>query len=213
MVITVAVTSVVSGIYLSARSNSLKKNSRQLRATIPQLIDYVISGVQSGLSLTEALISLQSRGPQIARPYFTNFERSISAGMSFENSISELQQGFKDASADQFFEALIFAKSLGGAELLNLLRQLAAYTRQELALRSEIDAKQGWVKNSAHISALAPWILLLLLSVQPSTTESYSSSSGVAVLATGAVFTALAYLWMKRLSRLPETKRVFRGSP
>lgn len=212
LVIAIAVTLVISGIYISARSNSFKKSSRQLRATIPQLIDYVISGVQSGLSLTEALISLQSRGPHIARQYFANFERSIRAGVSFESSISELQHGFKNASADQFFEALIFAKSLGGAELLNLLRQLATFTRQDLALRNEIDAKQGWVKNSAHISALAPWILLLLLSVQPSTAESYSSSSGVVVLATGAMFTALAYLWMARLSRLPEIKRVFRGS-
>jgi tight adherence protein B len=211
IVITCAITTVSSGIFLSARWNSKKRGSQQLFASIPQLIDYVISGVQSGLSLTEALINLQSRGPHIVRPLFEKFETSIRAGASFESSISEVQEIFHNSSADQFFEALVFAKSLGGSELLTLLRQLAAFTRQDLALRNEIHAKQSWVKNSAHISALAPWILLLLLSIQPSTAQSYATSSGVAVLAAGAIFTVIAYLWMARLSQLPESKRVFGG--
>ena len=213
LVIAPAITLVSSGIFMSARRNIKKKASQQLIESIPQLIDYVTSGVQSGLSLTEALISLQSRGPHIARPFFVNFERDIKEGINFEVAISQVQIGFNNASADQFLEALIFAKSLGSSELLNLLRQLAAFTRQDLALRSEINAKQSWVKNSAHISALAPWVLLLLLSVQPSTAESYATTSGIVVLVAGATFTAIAYLWMAQLSRLPEPRRVFGGTP
>lgn len=212
LVISIAITTVSSGIFRSARTNSKKRNTQKLSSTIPLLIDHVISGVQSGLSLTEALIGLQVRGPQIVRPLFQEFENSIRSGVSFESALSELHNKFKSASADQFFEALILAKSLGGSELLHLLRQLATFTRQDLALRNEIAAKQGWVKNSAHISALAPWLLLLLLSVQPSTAQSYSTTSGITVLVAGALFTAIAYLWMARLSRLPEPQRVF-GEP
>jgi tight adherence protein B len=100
---------------------------------------------------------------------------------------------------------------LGGSELLQILRTLGDFLRQDLALRREIDVKHGWIKNSAHISAAAPWILLLLLSTQPTTAIAYSTPSGAFVLIVGLVMTAVAYLWMNRLGRLPQTPRVFIG--
>jgi tight adherence protein B len=98
---------------------------------------------------------------------------------------------------------------LGGGELLQILRTLGDFLRQDLALRREIDVKHGWIKNSAHISAAAPWILLLLLSTQPSTATAYSTPTGALILLTGLLLTAIAYLWMNRLGRLPVTPRVF----
>ena len=109
------------------------------------------------------------------------------------------------------FESLIFAKNLGGSELLSMLRQLGDFTRQDLSLRREIAAKQGWIRNSAHLSAAAPWILLLLLAAQPSTSAAFSSPQGITILAIGVAMTALAYLWMGRLSNLPEPQRIFGG--
>jgi tight adherence protein B len=207
--ISLSVSAVATFIYSSIRRASNKRSSAKFSAAVPQIIDYVISGVQSGLSLTEALINLKIRGPIVSRSIFENFENSIREGKSFETAISEIQDRFDNSSADQLLEALVFAKSLGGSELLTLLRQLAAFIRRDLALREEIEAKQGWVRNSAHVSAAAPWLLLLLLSVQPSTAEAYSTFSGLLVLAFGAFVTFIAYLWMSHLSRLPEPNRVF----
>ena len=207
--ISLSVSLVAAFIYSSIQRASRKRTSAKYSSVVPQIIDYVISGVQSGLSLTEALINLKIRGPLVSRTIFETFENSIKEGKSFEAAISEIQSGFDNASADQLLEALVFAKSLGGSELLTLLRQLAAFIRRDLALREEIEAKQGWVRNSAHVSAAAPWLLLLLLSVQPSTAEAYSSFSGLLVLAFGAFATFIAYLWMSRLSRLPQPNRVF----
>jgi tight adherence protein B len=80
-----------------------------------------------------------------------------------------------------------------------------------LALRREIEVKHGWIKNSAHLSAAAPWILLLLLSTQPSTAAAYSTPTGAMILIAGLVMTGVAYIWMNRLGRLPQTPRVFLG--
>jgi tight adherence protein B len=209
--ISLSVSLVATFIYSSIRRASNKRTSAKFSAAVPQIIDYVISGVQSGLSLTEALINLKIRGPLVSRKVFEAFENSIREGKSFERAISEIQEEFDNSSADQLLEALVFAKTLGGSELLTLLRQLAAFIRRDLALREEIEAKQGWVRNSAHVSAAAPWLLLLLLAVQPSTAEAYSTFTGILVLAFGAFATFLAYLWMSRLSRLPQPSRVFGG--
>ncbi len=176
---------------------------------MPEIIDHMISGIQSGLSLNEALSNLSERGPVLIQEYFQEFRANLNAGYSFEDSITQLQGRFNIRSADQLFESLIFAKSLGGSELLSMLRQLGDFTRQDLSLRREIAAKQGWIRNSAHLSAGAPWILLLLISAQPSTSQSFATPQGASILALGVGLTALAYLWMGKLSNLPEPKRIF----
>ena len=116
--ISLSVSLVATFIYSSIRRASNKRSSAKFSAAVPQIIDYVISGVQSGLSLTEALINLKIRGPIVSRSIFENFENSIREGKSFETAISEIQDRFDNSSADQLLEALVFAKSLGGSELL-----------------------------------------------------------------------------------------------
>jgi tight adherence protein B len=114
-------------------------------------------------------------------------------------------------STDLIIEAVLISKTLGGAELMTILRLLGNFIREDLSLRREISVKQNWIKNSAHLSAGAPWILLLLLSTQRSTVEAFSNSSGILILASGLVMTTVAYLWMNRLGRIPQQTRIFSG--
>ena len=169
----------------------------------------MISGIQSGLSLSETLSNLSERDPLVTQKFFEEFRLDLNSGTPFESGISKLQERFDNRAADQLFEALIFAKNLGGTDLLSMLRHLGDFTRQDLTLRREIDAKQGWIRNSAHLSAGAPWILLLLLSAQPSTSASFATAQGATILALGVGMTALAYIWMGKLSELPQPKRIF----
>lgn len=207
--IAVAISLVVSAI---ANISTKRGNSRKLEklsSVLPEIIDHIISGLQSGLSLSETLSNLAERGPRQSQIFFERFKTSLKMGLSFEQSITLLQNEMQLRAADQLFESLIFAKNLGGSELLSMLRQLGDFTRQDLSLRREISAKQDWIKNSAHLSAAAPWILLLLLAAQPSTATAFNSPQGVAVLGFGAGMTALAYLWMGKLGSLPEPQRIF----
>ena len=186
-------------------------NEAALIAAWPEVIDHLMSGIQSGLSLTESLAGLSTRGPELLRPAFTQFKASLYGNGDLTQAIEQLKSKFSHHGSDQIFEALIISKSLGGSELLQILRTLGDFLRQDLALRREIDVKHGWIKNSAHLSAAAPWILLLLLSTQPSTAAAYSTTTGALILAAGLVMTAIAYIWMNRLGRLPQTPRVFIG--
>jgi tight adherence protein B len=186
-------------------------NEAALIAAWPEVIDHLMSGIQSGLSLTESLAGLSTRGPEVLRPAFTQFKASLYGSGDLTQAIEELKAKFSHHGSDQIFEALIISKALGGSELLQILRTLGDFLRQDLALRREIEVKHGWIKNSAHLSAAAPWILLLLLSTQPSTAAAYSTTTGALILVAGLVMTGVAYIWMNRLGRLPETPRVFAG--
>lgn len=212
LVISCAFGALAIGVtYVSVKAKG-SLNEAALVAAWPEVIDHLMSGIQSGLSLSESLAGLANRGPEVLRPSFLMFKATLYRNGDLTEAIEELRAGFKHHGSDQIFEALMIAKTLGGGELLQILRTLGDFLRQDLALRREIDVKHGWIKNSAHISAAAPWILLLLLSTQPSTAAAYSTPTGATILIVGLLMTAVAYLWMNRLGRLPQAPRVFTGA-
>ena len=211
VVIALAFGTLAAGIaFVTVRAKN-NLNEAALIAAWPEVIDHLMSGIQSGLSLTESLAGLSTRGPEVLRPAITQFKATLYGSGDLTQAIEELKALFAHHGSDQIFEALIISKALGGSELLQILRSLGDFLRQDLALRREIEVKHGWIKNSAHLSAAAPWILLLLLSTQPSTAAAYSTTTGAMILIAGLVMTAIAYIWMNRLGRLPQTPRVFVG--
>ena len=210
-VIALAFGILAAGIAFVTVRRKNKLNEAALIAAWPEVIDHLMSGIQSGLSLSESLAGLSTRGPEVLRPAFTQFKLTLYRSGDLAEAIEELKSIFAHHGSDQIFEALIISKALGGGELLQILRSLGDFLRQDLALRREIEVKHGWIKNSAHLSAAAPWILLLLLSTQPSTAAAYSTATGAMILLAGLVMTGIAYIWMSRLGRLPQTPRVFVG--
>ena len=202
---------LAAGISFVTLSGKNQRSESALIAAWPEVIDHLMSGIQSGLSLTESLAGLATRGPEILRPAFLDFRTSLYRHGDLGEAIQELKALFHHHGSDQIFEALLISKALGGSELLSILRTLGDFLRQDLALRREIEVKHGWIKNSAHMSAIAPWILLLLLSTQPSTSAAFSTPTGGAILLAGLAMTAIAYLWMNHLGHLPQTPRVFTG--
>jgi len=195
-----------------ALRKSHSKRTAAIEAGSPELIDILISGVQSGLSLNESLIGLSRRGPEVLRPYFTRYQDELLAHGDFTRALSQIQEELSHPNIDLIFEALRISKALGGAELLNILRLLGNFIREDLTLRREIVVKHNWIRNSAHLSASAPWILLLLLSTQPSTAAAFSNFSGVSILLGGLALTAAAYIWMNKLSQMPIATRLFISS-
>lgn len=181
----------------------------EVSAAWPEVIDHLVSAIQSGMSLIEALTELSTRGPEVLRPAFSSFKSQVFEDGNFDQGIEYLAEHFKSHASDQIFQALLISKSLGGSELLSILRTLGNFLREDLALRNEIAVKQSWIKNSAHLSSATPWLLLLLLATQPSTVDAFTTATGAGILFIGLFMTVLAYIWMTFLSRLPSVPRVF----
>ena len=209
----IAISCIFAGLAATASLLYTKKSQNKRIAAItsawPEVIDHLISGIQSGLSISESLIGLSTRGPLVLRGYFAEFGERMKVDGDFSAALLRLKVQCGQHGSDQIFEAIAISKSLGGNELLNILRTVGTFLRQDLALRREIEVKHGWIKNSAHLSAAAPWLLLLLLSSQPSTSQAFSTPAGILILITGLAMTTIAYVWMDRLGRLPDLPRVF----
>jgi len=200
---------LISSISIVTLKRTNSKRYEAMNMAWPEVIDHLITGIQSGLSINESLAGLANRGPEILRPIFRDFSLTMSKSGDFSAALKKLKSDCGQPGSDQIFESISISRALGGSELLSILRTVGTFLRQDLALRREIEVKHGWIKNSAHLSAAAPWVLLLLLSTQPATAQAFSTTSGAMVLAFGVAMTAFAYIWMAKLGQLPTVPRVF----
>jgi tight adherence protein B len=182
---------------------------RATRVVWPDVVDHLVSAVRSGLALPESVVTLAHSGPPITRAAFADFERDYRMTGGFADSLDRLKDRLADPIADRIVETLRMSREVGGNELTTVLRNLAAYLRQDAAIRSEVEARQSWIVNAARLGVAAPWIVLLLLSTRPEAAAAYNSAEGIALIAVGLALSLVAYRIMIGIGRLPEERRWF----
>jgi tight adherence protein B len=182
---------------------------RATRVVWPDVVDHLVSAVRSGLALPESVVTLAHSGPPITRAAFADFERDYRMTGGFADSLDRLKDRLADPVADRIVETLRMSREVGGNELTTVLRNLAAYLRQDAAIRSEVEARQSWIVNAARLGVAAPWIVLLLLSTRPEAAAAYNSPEGIALIAVGLALSLVAYRIMIGIGRLPEERRWF----
>jgi len=208
--ISIAISALSTSIPFMINKQRAEKVMRERESAWPEVIDSLVSALQSGVSISDAVLALAEHAPVALRPNFIRVKMAVQQGEGLELALKREKEDLKSAISDQVFETLIVAKEFGGRDSNNALRLLSEFVRDDLDVLEEIRTKFGWIKNSAALATVAPWILLVLLSSQRSTVEAFSTSSGVKILACGVIMTALAYLWMERVGRIPIAARALR---
>jgi tight adherence protein B len=204
----VAITSLaVPALIVVRRAHAIRRAHRVLW---PDVVDHLVSAVRSGLALPDSLAVLAHTGPEAMREAFAVFDARYRATGDFGFCIDELKEVLSDPVADRILETVRMAREVGGSELTAVLRSLAAYLRQDAAIRSEVEARQSWVMNSARLGVTAPWVVLALLSTRPEAVVVYNTPAGVALIIGGLALSVVAYQVMVGLGRIPPERRWFR---
>jgi tight adherence protein B len=193
---------------LAAVGRRAARRRAALAASWPDAVDDLASAVRAGLALPDAVAALSERGPAALREPFARFAADYRVTGSFALCLDRLKADLGDPVGDRVVEALRLARDVGGTELGRLLRTLSAVLREDARTRGELLARQSWAVNAARIAAAAPWATLLLLSLRPGALSAYDSAGGALVLAVAAGASALAYVLMLRIGRLPTDERV-----
>jgi tight adherence protein B len=199
------------GVWLPFALLSVRENARRAvnDSLWPDVIDHLVSAVRSGVALPEAVAALGTSGPEALRPEFAEFARDYRSTASFSGSIDRLKQSLADPVPDRIIETLKMAREVGGTDLTGILRSLSAHLREDLAVRSEMGARQSWVRNAARLGVAAPWVILLLLASRPEAAIAYNSPGGAVLVVAGAAVSVVAYRFMVAIGRLPREKRWF----
>ncbi len=202
-------TILISGLLLAYKSYKEKKIQTQQANSWPEVLDLIISSLQSGASISESLSTVGRVGPLCVRNQFLVFSNKVTQGERFDSALNYLKGEFSDPIADQLFESLYFASLFGSKNTIKVLRELSEYVSSDLALRGEIQIRFGWIKNSANLAALAPWLLFLILRSQENARNAYLQPVGQLIIISGVITTFIAYIWMQRIAKLPTAKRLF----
>lgn len=187
-----------------------RRRRAELRDLWPDVVDNLASGVRAGLSLPEALTQVGERGPEELRRHFQRFGEDYRATGRFYDCLDRLKTSLADPVGDRIVESLRMAREVGGSDLGRLLRTLSAFLREDARTRAELETRQGWTVNGARLAVASPWVILLLLSLNPEAVRAYNRPAGAFVLAGGAVICLVAYRLMVHIGRLPEEERVLR---
>lgn len=206
----VALTFGVMGAYLPVAivAGRARRRQREFAEVWPEAVDNLASAVRAGLSLPDALSGLAVRGPEPLRDAFDAFAMDYQVTGRFGECLDRLKVRLADPVGDRVVEGLRIAREVGGGELGRLLRNLSGYLRDEARTRSELEARQSWTVNGARLAVAAPWLVLLLMSLQSEVIRRYASPAGVVVLMVGASLCVVAYRLMMRIGRLPVERRI-----
>lgn len=208
--ISLAISMLAAAIPFLINKHRAIKVERERDSSWPEALDSLVSALQSGIAIPEAVCSLSAHGPELLRPLFLMIEEALLEGGDFVTVLLEAKTQANSAIADQVFETLIFAKDFGGKDSNAALRLLSEFVREDIAVLEEISTKFGWIRNSATLATVAPWLLLLLLSTQASTREAFATIEGTKILIVGVLLTGVAYVWMERVGSLPVPERALR---
>ena len=208
--IALAIATLASAVPFQINKKRAIKAEHERDASWPEAIDSLVSALQSGIPIPEAVCSLSIHGPEPLRPLFSSIADLLRNGRDFVTTLLEAKIQANSAIADQVFETLIYAKDFGGKDSNAALRLLSEFVREDLAVLEEISTKFGWIRNSALLATIAPWMLLLLLSTQASTREAFTTMAGARILIAGVMMTGIAYVWMERVGSLPVAERALR---
>lgn len=200
------VVGALPALVISLRARSRRRATRVLW---PDVVDQLVSAVRSGQSLPDSLATLAHSGPDATREPFARFEADYRTTGNFGLCVTELKATLADPVADRILETVRMSREVGGSELTTVLRNLAAYLRQEAAIRSEVEARQSWVVNAARLGVAAPWIVLLLLATRPEAAAAYNTPAGAVLIVGGLGVSVVAYRLMIAIGRIPEERRWF----
>ncbi len=193
--------------YLQVRRLAARRRA-DLREVWPEVVDNLASAVRAGMSLSEALSALSTRGPEALRPPFARFAAEYRSTGRFSTCLDRLKADLADPVGDRIVETLRDGREVGGTDLGRVLRTLATFLREDARARAELETRQGWVVSAARLAVAAPWVVLLLLATQSTTLAAYDSPLGTAILLIGGAVCVVAYRLMLRIGRLPEDVRV-----
>jgi tight adherence protein B len=185
-----------------------RRRQRDFAEVWPEAVDNLASAVRAGLSLPDALGQLSVRGPVALRPSFEAFALDYQVTGRFGECLDRLKDRLADPVGDRVVEGLRVAREVGGGELGRLLRNLSGYLRDEARTRSELESRQAWTINGARLAVAAPWLVLLMMSFQPTVIRRYASPAGTVVLLFAAGSCLVASRMMMRIGRLPTERRI-----
>lgn len=190
------------------RSRRAARARERERAWV-DVVDQLVGSLRSGQTLTHAVMGLATHRVSAIRRGAQAFVGAVTTTADVTQSLSLLAREWDDPTGDRLVATLRLAHDIGGSGAVAALAGLGREVHRESGVRSEIRARQAWLRVATWVSLSAPWLVVAFLSTRPEGRLAYSSDLGSLILVIGFVTTLVAYGIMSRVARPVRTQRVF----
>ena len=170
------------------------------REALATAVDIIRNTFASSPSVMLAMKNIAEYGPPDLRDDFAFVYTRMSAGATFEEAVAPVQAKRKDLFLNQMVEALQLRERQGGS-VRALLDELANAIREQNRIVRFAQAQQRQAQISSVITALAPFVFFIFLSMgSPGYRAFYRTLGGQIVLAIVVVLCGLGYYLQYRAS-------------
>jgi tight adherence protein B len=200
------VAGVLAGALVPAylRRRGRRRRDVLLEGQLADVVEATSLGVRSGLSIRQALEFAAGEIPVPMAPYLGRLLAEQCVGAPLEDALKGFA-GQLDSDDARLFVLILSVHARSGGNLAGALNEVAATIHHRVEVRRELRAltAQGRI-SGAILGTLPIGFFLVLAAVSHHDLEPvYRSSAGVAMIAAGLVLEGLAYVWIRRLLRVP----------
>ncbi len=184
----------------------------EIRAAWPDGIRDALASISAGATMSNAVLSLASSGPEPLEAAFERFP--LQARMfGFAPALELVKEELGDPTSDKVIEVLILAYLHGGDLTEAVLRHLVEEITEDLRTEREIRTAGLEQRLESRVVIVVPWAMLIFLTFFPGPYQDfYRSSRGLLVVIIGALWSVLGMFLLRRLTRREAERRVLGGS-
>lgn len=185
---------------------------REIQQAWPDGLRDVAASIAAGRSLSAAIEELAATGPGPLRLAFERYPATARM-IGPVPALELVKESLADPTSDRVVEVLMLACERGGAIVATILDDLVVATTKDLKVLDEIDTEGLEMKINARTVLVLPWLVLVVLTMRGGAFRTfYQSAGGLLVVGVGACLSGVGYLWISRLSRALDERRVFGAS-
>jgi tight adherence protein B len=185
---------------------------REVQTAWPDGLRDLLASVAAGRSLTHALTSLSTSGPEPLRDAFARFP-VLSRMLGTVAALEIVKEELSDPTSDRVIEVLVLAHERGGRIVREVLEDLVVATTKDLKVLEEIETEGLEMRINGRAVLVMPWFVLVALTARPGAfRDFYGSTGGLLVILAGAALSAVGYFWIRALARRQGELRVFGSS-
>ena len=182
---------------------------RAVQSAWPDALRDIVASLAAGRSLPAAVGELAENGPVALRESFARFPSNTRL-LGAVPALELVQEELADPTSDRVIEVLVLACERGGPIVKDVIDDLVVTTTKDLKVLDEIETEGLEMKINARAVLVLPWLVLVALTVRGGAfRDFYQSGAGLVVVLVGAGLSVVGSVWIGRLGRSLEERRVF----
>lgn len=179
-------------------STRIRRRRAQFDALLPEALDILSRSIRTGNGLLISIDTLVEQMPGVIGAEFGRMRRDVTAGISLEDALQELDGRMKSPDLHIVITALLVQREVGG-NLTEILDNVSRTMRQRTTLRREMRVLAAQQRYGAWIIALIPpaFVLMMYVFSNDFITPLFQSSFGLVCIGIAVTLEILGALALK----------------